>query len=223
MRAGIFGGTFNPIHNGHLMVARKVLRHFNLDRLYLIPCRQPPHKSPAFLAPAEHRLQMIRLAIAHDDERLMVSDIETRREGPSYTIDTIDQMAGRLGGGGDLFLVMGLDAFLELHTWKHQRRIRSAVQLVVVTRRLDDEHAPYASMDRMNDYIHGHLTPDYAFDAIHASWHSTGLGRAIHLLSTDPVDVSSSQVRQRIKAGLAIAGLVPAAVCTYIEKKELYR
>ena len=134
MRAGLFGGTFNPIHNGHLMAAQRVLDHFSLDRLYLIPCRVPPHKSPAYLAPAAERIRMIRLALPADT-RYRLSDVETQRSGPSYTIDTVDCFRTHIVPHAALFLIMGIDAFLEIHTWKSQARLLEQIQPVVVIQR----------------------------------------------------------------------------------------
>ncbi|BBO84615.1 putative nicotinate-nucleotide adenylyltransferase [Desulfosarcina ovata subsp. sediminis] len=221
MRAGIFGGTFNPIHNGHLMVARQVLQRFSLDRLYIVPCRRPPHKPEASLAPVAHRLEMIRMALPAD-ARYDISDVELQRSGPSYTIDTARHFASRMDAGDALFLVMGLDAFLELHTWKSQRRLLETVQPVVVTRTVDTE-GPETAQHRMQAYIRSHLAGTYVYVARHRCWQPAAAGQAIHLLATDPVDVSSSQIRRRVKAGKNIAALVPAAVCAYIEQKGLYR
>lgn len=221
MRAGLFGGTFNPIHNGHLMVTRTVLRHFDLDRLYIIPCREPPHKTPTFLAPADQRVRMIRLALPAD-ERIILSEIEIRRGGPSYTIDTVAQFSTRITPAAELFLVMGLDAFLEIHTWRRQRRLLESIQPVVVVRPADSGEIPGHVPDRMAAYIETHLPGGYRFDSRRHRWRHDTLS-AIHLIETAPMDISSSQIRQRIKAGLAITDLVPPAVNAYIEQKELYR
>jgi len=110
MRAGLFGGTFNPIHKGHLMAAEQVLQRFALDRLYIVPCRVPPHKLPAYLAPAAHRVRMIQLALPSDG-RCRLSDVEIQRSGPSYTIDTVAHFAARIIPGASIYLVMGMDAF----------------------------------------------------------------------------------------------------------------
>ena len=148
MRAGLFGGTFNPIHNGHLMVARQAVRCLALDRLYIIPCRTPPHKAPDFLAPAAQRVRMIELALPADD-RVVLSDIEIRRSGPSYTIDTVVGFSTRIVPAAELFLIMGLDAFLEIHTWRHQRRLLEMIQPVVVVRPADDGGVPERPAARM--------------------------------------------------------------------------
>ena len=95
MRAGLFGGTFNPIHKGHLMAAEQVFQRFSMDRLYIVPCRVPPHKCPAYLAPASERIRMIQLALPAD-ARYCLSHVEIQRSGLSYTIDTVDHFRTRI-------------------------------------------------------------------------------------------------------------------------------
>jgi nicotinate-nucleotide adenylyltransferase len=221
MRAGLFGGTFNPIHKGHLMAAERVLHHFSLDRLYIIPCREPPHKLPAYLAPVAHRVRMIQLALPAD-ARYCLSKIEIQRSGPSYTIDTVNHFSTRIIPGATLFMIMGMDAFLEIHTWKSQRRLLETVQPVVVTRYVMDRQHARDDVSRLDDYIRSHLSEDYQSIQAQNCWRNTA-GSCIHLLPTPPVDISSSRIRQRIRAGKAIGDLVPPAVNTYIEQKELYR
>jgi nicotinate-nucleotide adenylyltransferase len=221
MRAGLFGGTFNPIHKGHLMVARQALRQFALDRLYIIPCRVPPHKFPAYLAPASARVRMIQLALPAD-ARICLSEVEIQRSGPSYTIDTVDHFSTQIHPGAAIFLVMGMDAFLEIHTWKSRRRLLKMARPVVVTRSVGAPGESRDEVSRMDDYIRSHLTEDSHYDQAQHCWRDAG-GCRIHLLPTAPIDVSSSQVRQRIKAGKAVDDLVPTAVSAYIGQKELYR
>ena len=220
MRAGLFGGTFNPIHNGHLMVAREVLSRFALDRLYVIPCWTPPHKHPAYLAPAADRVRMIQLALP-DDPRLQLSEIEIQRQGSSYTIDTVHAFARRIIPGAELFLIMGLDAFLDIHTWKASRLLLETIRPVVVTRRMDDEPKsdPARQMDR---FIRSRLSADYRPAVEQNRWQAP-TGQAIYLLETRPVAISSTLVRRRIREGKPITDLVPPAVGDYIEQKELYR
>lgn len=221
MRAGLFGGTFNPIHKGHLMAAERVLQGFFLDRLYIVPCRVPPHKFPAYLAPASLRIRMIQLALP-SDARYCLSDVEIQRSGPSFTIDTVDHFRTRIIPGATLFQIMGMDAFLEIHTWKNWRRLLETVQPVVVTRSMDGRMRPGEDVDRLADYIHSRLSDDYRYIKAQSCWRHPD-GKCIHLLPTTPVNISSSQVRELIRAGKAVGDLVPAAVNAYIEQKELYR
>lgn len=221
MQAGLFGGTFNPIHKGHLMAAERVLDRFSLDRIYIIPSRVPPHKIPAYLAPAEERMRMIQLSLP-SDTRYHLSDVELKRSGPSYTIDTVDCFSTHILPGTALFMVTGMDAFLEIHTWKSHRRLLELIQPVVVTRSIDGWTPTDGDADRLDDYIRSRLSADYQYVDELSCWRHTG-GKRIHLLPTSPVDISSSQVRQRIRSGKAIGDLVPSAVNEYIEEKGLYR
>ncbi len=221
MRAGLFGGTFNPIHNGHLMVAEQALQRLALDCLYIIPCRVPPHKFPAYLAPAADRIRMIQLALPND-ARYRLSEVEIRRTGPSYTIDTVAHFTSRVVPGAAVFLVMGMDSFLDIHTWKHQQRLLATVQPVVVTRPSQEASDAPDEVLQMDRYIRSQLSDDYLFDRQRIRWQRPG-GQRIHLLPVSPVDISSSQVRQRVGMGKAIADLVHPAVSGYIEAKELYR
>jgi nicotinate-nucleotide adenylyltransferase len=221
MRAGLFGGTFNPIHKGHLMAAGRVLQRFSLDRLYMIPCRVPPHKSSAYLAPAAQRMHMIRLALP-GESRYRLCDIEIQRSGPSYTIDTVDHFNTRIVPGASLFLIMGMDAFLEIHTWKSYRRLLETAQPVVVSRWVDGRMPALDDVSHMGGYIRSRLNTDYRYVKEASCWQRAGK-KNIYLLPTQPIDISSSQIRQRIRAGKAIDDLVPPKVNAYIEKKELYR
>lgn len=203
------------------MVAEQVLEHFSLDRLYIIPCREPPHKSPDYLAPAADRVRMVRLALPADS-RHCLSEVEIDRSGPSYTIDTVTHFADTVIPGATLFLVMGMDAFLEIHTWKRWLELLEWVQPVVVTRQLEGQGDADADRSMMDENIRTRLPGDYTYNEKKSCWKNAA-GACIHLLQTLPVAVSSSQVRRRIKAGKPIADLVPPAVKAYIEEKELYR
>ena len=221
MRAGLFGGTFNPIHNGHLMVADQVLQRFGLDRLYIIPCRVPPHKWPAYLAPAVQRLEMIQLALP-SDSRLVLSEVEIQRNGPSYTIDTVGHFRSRMIPGAKLFLVMGTDAFLEIHTWKSWRGLLKTVSPIVVTRWFEHTVPSQDDVHGLDSYIRSRLSATYRYDEERTCWRHAS-ATPIYLMPTTPVLISSSQVRQRIGAGKSVADLVPPAVNAYIENKGLYQ
>ncbi len=221
MRAGLFGGTFNPIHNGHLMVVQRVLDRHMLDRLFVIPCSIPPHKHPGYLAPAADRVEMIRLALPVDP-RLCLSEVELQRKGPSYTIDTVNAFKSRIAPGAELFLIMGQDSFLDIHTWKSCRQLLASVHPVVVTRLMDDAAQNAGQRRRMTAYIDEYLSPEYRLVDGKDRWRTPD-GRTIHLLATEPVEASSTTVRRRIREAKTISSLVPPAVGAYIEQKELYR
>ena len=132
-KIGIFGGTFNPIHVGHLRAAVEIQEGFGLDAVYLIPSASPPHKGRANLAPAADRMAMVQKAI-EGHRGLRASDIELKRKGPSFTIDTVCSFRKHLPEDAWLYLVMGLDAFLEIETWKSYQDLLHIIPLIVINR-----------------------------------------------------------------------------------------
>ncbi len=133
MRIGLFGGTFDPVHFGHLRAALEVKEGFGLARVFLIPAAAPPHKAREGVAPAGDRLRMVELAV-DGEPGLMPSDVEIRREGPSYTIDTVTHFQREFAGVAEVFLIVGLDAFLEIDTWKSFRELLALVPVIVISR-----------------------------------------------------------------------------------------
>lgn len=132
MKVGLFGGTFNPPHSGHLIVIESVQDQMHFDRILFIPSANPPHKSDPSLAPASSRLEMTHLAV-QGNETFMVSDIETTRMGKSYTVDTVGELAEK-HPGADFSFIIGADNFLELETWKSPEDIFAKAGLIVMTR-----------------------------------------------------------------------------------------
>ncbi len=133
MRVGVFGGSFNPIHLGHLRAAEEDREAMGLDLVYFVPAASPPHKPHAGLAPAEHRLQMVRLA-TKGNRHFMVSDTEIRRPGQSYTIDTVRYFLSTMRGPSEIHLIMGADQFAELNTWREADELVRLCNLAVHTR-----------------------------------------------------------------------------------------
>ncbi len=197
-RTALLGSSFNPPHNGHLMLAAGCADFLGAGRVLLIPAASPPHKSAAEYAPAADRLAMCRLA-ARCDPRFEASDIELRRGGVSYTVDTLEALR-RESPQEELFFLMGADMFLSFHTWKDTERILELCRICAVPRGAADEAA-------MLGYARQKNIPKDRF-----------------LIKNLPlVNISSSQIRQNIKSGLSVAGLVPEAVNQYILEKGLYR
>jgi nicotinate-nucleotide adenylyltransferase len=223
-RIGLFGGTFNPIHRGHLAVARQLRRSFPLERVYLIPSREPPHKSRSELVDANHRLAMIELALAaRTDDALCLCELELRREGPSYTVDTVDAFRRELAPADDLFLIMGADAFLELDAWRRWRTLLARVNLIVMSR-----PGSFGDGGHSNDwtalgaYAKDHLDGLYLLQA--DPWRLVHPQHPpIYFASVPDWEVSSRQVRRRLRRGEGIKDLVPDAVAAYIEAKGLYQ
>jgi nicotinate-nucleotide adenylyltransferase len=196
-RVGVLGGTFDPIHVGHLAAAKAAVECARLDRVIFIPTGQPPHRPPASAAP-EHRLEMTRLATA-GDARFAVSDVELQRPGASFTSDTLRELRA-LDGPRQLFLILGWDAARLFRTWHEPEKVRELATIVVVAR-----PGPRSSSPRAADLEAAGLDPS----------------SVILCLERTP-DVSASGIRQDIKAGRSIAGKVPPAVEQYITDHHLY-
>jgi nicotinate-nucleotide adenylyltransferase len=220
-RIGLFGGTFNPIHCGHLHIVEQVRNLFPLDRVHLIPCKQPPHKDSQNLADAADRYEMIRLALA-DWPGLQASDVELTRQGPSYTIDTVRHFQSLVPDGRQVYLLVGLDAFLEIDTWREYRQLLERVPLIVLARPLSADDGQSRQQECVEDFIAGRLSDRYRWDACRQAFlHSDR--PSIYFLDLDPLDISSTLVRQRVKTGGPIESLVPLKVAEFIKHKGLYR
>lgn len=210
-RIGVLGGTFDPVHLGHLAVARFVLDRLELDEFLFIPAARPPHKLHVSLTPFPDRLAMLRLALRERPE-FQVSELEASRTGPSYSVDTLQELRLIYGEGVRLSFVIGLDAFLEVATWKDYARLPTLAELVVINRGA----APLAPVGAVVARL-----GDYRFDPAASCWISAGLGR-IHLLSMPPVEISSTMIRQVAAAGKSLDHLVVPAVAAYIAARHLY-
>ena len=221
MRIGLFGGTFNPIHRGHLRAALEVIKRFNLDQIFLIPAALPPHKTPGLVADASDRLEMIHLAIA-DLCGLTVSDVELNRPGPSYTIDTIHHFKNTLSPDARLYLVMGLDAFLEIHTWKSHQDLLEQIAFIVMARPGKDHSDAQQGWRILERYLKSTLSADYQFDAARASYTTEGR-QPIYIVDIDALDISSTEIREKVKRKQRIENLVTPEVADYIQLKGLYR
>ena len=198
MRIGVLGGTFDPVHNGHLAVASEVRDRLDLEEVLLVPAGQPWLKADTRISAAEHRVAMVRLAIA-GNAHCRLSTMEITRDGPSYTLDTLAEMWRRLGTGDEVFLILGWDSLSQLPQWHGPERIIRLCRLVAVPRP-------------------GAPRPDLA--ALERSL--PGLSERVVLLDRPEVDISASDIRERVARGLSIAGMVPAAVEDYIRERGLY-
>ena len=219
-RIGLFGGTFNPVHQGHVRAAQDVLGRFGLDRIFFIPSAQPPHKSDTDLATARDRYAMVGLGLAGLDS-LQPCDVEIQRAGPSYSVDTVAYFKRRMGASGELFFLLGVDAFLEIDTWKCHEGLLSQAAFIVMTRppRIGSEDELYGLMA---PYIRETLSSAYTFDTagkawLHPSW------RPIYPAVVSPVDIASSQLRERLRRGAPVDPWLSPAVAHYIKEKGLYR
>jgi nicotinate-nucleotide adenylyltransferase len=213
MRVGLFGGSFNPIHLGHLRAAEEDRETLGLDLVYFIPAAAPPHKSGEDLAAAEHRLAMVQLA-TKGNRYFMVSEAEVRRSGPSYTVDTIRHFIRTARAKPEFCLIMGGDQFAELETWKEADEITRLSNLAVHTRPADraDEPEPrlLAALERF-----GYSAKEDFF--VNPSGHT------LTFVATTFFPVSATLIRRKIAAHQSIRYLVPGDVADYIERHALYR
>ena len=196
-RIGIYGGSFSPPHNGHLKAAQTFLEQMWLDFLFVVPTAIPPHKAPPDVSP-EDRLNMTRLAFS-GMEGVYVSDMELLRKGPSYTVDTLRELAGE---DKRLFLLLGTDMLLTLDEWKNPEEIFK-LSYPVYARREKDKI--------LDDKILAKL-----------ALYKEKYGKMVTKLTMEPIEISSSQIRERIAAGQPISDLVPASVEDYIKTHRLY-
>lgn len=206
MRIALFGGSFNPIHLGHLRAAEEDREAMHLDLVYFVPAASPPHKPPLGLAPAEHRLQMVRLA-TKGNRYFMVSDVEVRRSGSSFTIDTVRYFRSTMRSQPELFLIMGSDQFAELDTWKEADEIVRLCNLVVHTRLWEtaEPGPPVAILNRF-----GYISDDGFY--VHPSGHT------LNLVSTTFFPISATLIRRKLAHRESIRYLVPTDVGDYIER-----
>jgi nicotinate-nucleotide adenylyltransferase len=212
-RIAVLGGSFNPVHYGHLLLADDVLERLGLARVLFVPAAVPPHKPAAQLAPAADRLEMVRVAIA-GHPRFAVSDLELRRTGLSYTVDTLQALAT---GGDTLFLVIGSETFLDLLAWREPRRVASLARLVVIPRAgsaFDPESAAAQKVLR-------EIGVEGGF--VHADAGQEGPARGVLIVHAASLPLSASELRQRVREGRSLAFRMPPAVIEYIRTRGLYR
>ncbi|HEY6395286.1 MAG TPA: nicotinate-nucleotide adenylyltransferase [Candidatus Binataceae bacterium] len=212
MRVGLIGGSFNPIHFGHLRAAEEDREALNLDLVYFIPAASPPHKPEGELAPAEHRLHMVRLA-TKGNRYFMVSDVEIRRTGRSYSIETIRYFTSTMRPPLTLYLLMGTDQFAEIETWKDIDELVKLCNIAVHTRVAEGESGPprvsVAALKRF-----GYIKEDDHY--VNPS------GQTLSFIPTTVFPISASAIRRKLQRGESIKYLTPADVLDYISRHALY-
>lgn len=199
MRVGIYGGTFSPVHNGHVAAAKAFMEQMWLDILYIIPTGVPPHKTMKGDATAKDRLEMCRLAF-EGMEGVIVSDLEMRREGKSYTVDTLREL---YDPDGRLFLLMGTDMLLTLDKWREPEEIFRLCYPVYI-RREEDGALDAAIMEKIKTYQEKY-------------------GKVVRRIVAPAMEISSTDVRAAVAEGFPIEGAVPSSVAAYIRDRGLYR
>ncbi len=214
-RIGLLGGTFNPVHLGHLRAAEEVMSRFALDRVLLIPSYLPPHKQAGQVASPEDRFAMVELAV-RGRPKLVASSLEIEAQERSYSIITLNRVK-TIYPEALVFFILGVDAFLEIETWKSYREVLEQCRFIVISRPGFDLSAAREA-----------LPPEYkgAFLEVGAAG-DIGPGALepfrIFLLSIPALDISSTEIRRRINDGQSIRGLVPESVEQYIIKNNLYQ
>jgi nicotinate-nucleotide adenylyltransferase len=197
MRVGVFGGTFDPIHYGHLLAAEEAHWRLGLAEVLFAPAAQPPHKPGQPISAAEQRVAMVELAIA-GNPHFRLSRVDLDRPGPHYTVDTIPLLQSELGPEAELYLIIGLDSLVKLHTWREPARLIRLCRLVVVSR-------PGQQL---------------ALGELEATM--PGIGERLHLLETPPIGIAAEDLRRRVREGQSIKYQVPQAVEEYIYAYGLY-
>ena len=196
-RVGVLGGTFDPVHLGHLILAEEARDQLGLSTVHFVPAGDPPHKQGRHLAPVEERLHMIELAIAGNDA-FRASRADADRPGPHYTLDMVRILQAQIPPGGELYFLMGYDSLAELPTWHRARELVAACHLVALTRH--DVPLDW-------DYLESQLP---------------GVRERVTLLDMPELEIASHQIQERIHTCRTIRYLVPDAVCSYIEQHGLY-
>jgi nicotinate-nucleotide adenylyltransferase len=213
LRLGLFGGTFNPIHLGHLRAGIEIQELFSLDRVLFIPTAVPPHKKVHNLLPFAHRLRMVRLAIA-GYPLFKASDIEKKRKGKSYSIQTLRFFKKTYGPRAELFFIVGLDAFLEINTWKDYKELFTMSHLVVMDR-------PGARKSHVKEFLQKEVSPEIIFYPKENRF-LLPRGFSVYLSPITLMDISSTRIRDLRQKNQSIHYLLPEKVEDYILMKGFY-
>lgn len=224
LRLGVLGGTFDPVHLGHTTSAREVAAAFALDRVLLVLSARPPHKNLEAAAPAEMRWLMLKLAVESAASLpasvpLEASDIEIRRSGPSYTVDTLRELAARQPDA-ELFLILGIDAYEEIDTWHRPGEILELASIIVTSRPGRDEADQFADGRPPLPPVAARARARYD-PAIGAHVHTSGHTIRGHRIRG--IEVSATDIRRRVRAGLPVDALTGEAVARFISEHHLYR
>lgn len=213
-RIGLLGGTFNPVHEGHLRAAEEVRLRFGLSQVLFIPSYIPPHKQTTDMASPKDRFAMVELAV-RSHPQLVASALEIEAREKSYSVITLNKLRAFYGDAW-IFFILGIDAFLEIETWKSYREVLEQCRFIVISRpgfdlagarkALPPEYAEKIGECRRTSSVEGNLLSRFR----------------IFLVSIRALDISSTDIRRRVRAGRSIHGLVPDPIEEYIHKKNLY-
>jgi nicotinate-nucleotide adenylyltransferase len=214
MKWGLLGGTFDPIHLAHLRCAQEILEKYGLDRIIFIPSATPPLKQGPGITSYEHRERMVRFAV-EGNPAFAFSDVENRREGRSYTVDTIGYFRETFGKGLEIFFIMGQDAFDDIQRWKSWRRLLTLCHFIIMTR-----------PGWRKGSLRKGLPPDdakrFTYDRKARGYRGPS-GKFISFTGVTQLDIESTDIRDRVKSGRSVRYLVPDAVREYMERQGLYK
>ena len=218
MRIGILGGTFNPVHSGHLRIAEEAREALSLDKIIFIPCFIPPHKEEEGIASADARMHMLELAVS-DNPFFETSDMELKRGGKSYSIETLTRLRDDYGDSNKLLFIIGMDSYREIGIWKSYAKLFNIADFVVVSRPLASEKKEELSPVKL---LPVDIRDEFCYDpqtriAAHSS------GRLTYFLETTMLDISSTRLRDCLANGKSVKYLMPAEVEEFIKEKVLYK
>jgi nicotinate-nucleotide adenylyltransferase len=209
MATGIFGGTFDPIHIGHLRVAEEIREIFSLEKIYFVPGGIPPHKRRRKITVAEERVRMVKAALK-GNRFFQISEIETKRSGPSYTIDTLKAFKKRFD---EVYFIIGIDAFSQIDTWHLYRELFYHTNFIVMTRPSGKQQA---ILEMLPTDVRKEIRKSNDAMCAHRS------GRKIYLHDITQIDISSTKIKELLKKHRSIRYLVPASVEKIITERGLY-
>ena len=217
-KIGLLGGTFDPVHNGHLAVAKHVLDKLDLDTIWFIPAATPPHKfthgDGEPVTDFHDRVAMLGKVIS-SSAKFQINQIESERSSPSYSIETLTELRRRTFSNTEFFFILGVDAFAEIDTWKRHNELTDFADLVVISREINDIRIVESTIRK--------CFPEYQASSLTNVWSSEDHKGSLILVTMKHVPISSTLVRKRVREDSDIANLVPAGVEEYIRAKKLYR
>lgn len=212
MKLGILGGTFDPIHFGHLRTAEEMCQELDLEKVYLIPSASPPHKNNDPIVSFQHRLNMVRIAV-EDTPLLEALDLEGNRPGLSYSIETLQEIHDMFDPAPELFFILGTDAFLEIETWKEYRKLFDYAHFVVIQRAGHEEKRFTPFLEKIREDVATTGDPNV---------YTTSSGMTIMITASTFLEISSTRIRQMLVTGKSVRFLLPETVREYIMQNGLY-
>lgn len=217
-KIGLLGGTFDPVHNGHLAVAKHVLDKLDLDTIWFIPAATPPHKfthgDGEPVTDFHDRVAMLGKVIS-SSAKFQINQIESERSSPSYSIETLTELRRRTFSNTEFFFILGVDAFAEIDTWERHSELTDFADLVVISREVNDIRIVESTIRK--------CFPEYQASSLTNVWSSEDHKGSLILVTMKHVPISSTLVRKRVREDSDISNLVPAGVEEYIRAKKLYR